>query len=130
MNCKLCNEPLDPNILCCDACGHFYRDKTEGEKYGSYPKVKRKRVFSRLTGNCMICNKSEYLSRHHIFYQCFFPKLRGHKNNMIILCHLCHGEIHSLRLIRTNSSKRFTLPLLKNITQHLYLNGYLVKYDT
>lgn len=67
-------------------CG--YRDYTE----------KRKAVFEQQGHRCYLCGKEarsyKYLEAHHTLPVCRFPELIDDPENIMMLCHRCHKEVH------------------------------------
>ena len=58
----------------------------------------RKAIFEEQGHRCPVCGKEadsyKDLEAHHALPWCRFPELRDKKENIVLLCHRCHKEIH------------------------------------
>lgn len=85
----------------------FHKRKVKGNKKHKQKQQYKENPFSDLyywgkevrmayNYSCAYCGKHSKLSAHHIFYKSKFPKLMYNISNGILLCKLCHFEVHKL----------------------------------
>ena len=74
----------------------------------------RKEVFDKQQHRCPHCGKEvesyKDLEAHHVLPWCRFPELRDKKENLLLLCHRCHKEVHlnpwlNIRLMKEKAAE-------------------------
>ena len=69
--------------------------------------------YEQQNGCCKQCGERfdiAYMEMHHILPYSKFPELRTHTDNMVMLCHDCHNEVHNnpflnIRMMETKAKE-------------------------
>lgn len=76
---------------------HWYENNGIGEtakKRNNYRYRKWRESILKRDKICQICGSSQELEVHHIKHFAEYPDLREDDNNAVVLCKICHRELH------------------------------------